>query len=142
MLRLSDHRTVAAELAGGVNDLDGIQGSATGLALVAAGVLAAAVGAGATHVAVGQELVTVFTVELLRRLLREIAVLQEREENVLSDPVVVLGVRVGEEVVGQAQLDEPVQESLMIAFEDLPGRDASAGKYAPATLPTWMCDDE
>jgi len=61
MLRLSDHGTVAAEPADGINDLDGIQGSATGLALVAAGVLAAAVGTGAVHIAVGKELVAVFT---------------------------------------------------------------------------------
>ena len=117
---LSDHGATAADPAGGVNELDGIQGSATSFALVTAGIFTATVWAGPIHVAVGQELMTVFAVELRHCLLEEVALLQKRQENVLSDLVVILGVCMREEVVGQAQLGEIVQEALMIALEDLP----------------------
>ena len=73
MLGFPHHGRVAAESRLGVDEVGGVERSAAGFALVAVGMLVAAMRAGTGDVAVGEELPGLFVIVLLRHLLDEFA---------------------------------------------------------------------
>jgi hypothetical protein len=72
-------------------------------------------------IAVGQEASQTLGVVLLLTLFVEIAVVQQGSEHVLRYPVMVGRVRVGERVIGDADVALRLQEPLVKALEDLGG---------------------
>jgi len=75
MLGLAHHGRIARELAARPDQLQGIQRLAAGVALVAPGILIAAVRAGALDITVGQKALALLAVEGLHRLPDHIAAL-------------------------------------------------------------------
>ena len=75
MLGLTHDRGIAAEHRLGIDKVCSIQRGATGLALVAIGMLVAAMGAGAGNIAVGKKLMRLFVIVLHRGLLYKLALL-------------------------------------------------------------------
>ena len=80
VLGFLQHGGVAGDGTLGVYQVGGVEARATRLALVAIGMVESAVGAGAGHITVGQELVGLFVIELLTGLLHKLAFLIERAE--------------------------------------------------------------
>ena len=115
---------LAADLAAGVDEFDGVQGTATVVALVAAGVLIAAMGAGSLDESVGQILLVDEAVGLKLLVFVDVAVIQMVEEQLLHRVPVVLGVGVGEEIEAEAQGLEGFHKAPVVAGHDLLGRDA------------------
>lgn len=83
--RLPQHGSRAAELAPWLLELRGVEQRAAAVALVAAGVLVAALGARAAYVAIGEKLLQRGGVELLRGLGGGAALGVDRVEDVLAD---------------------------------------------------------
>ena len=124
VLGLLQHGLGAAEGALGVDEVGGVEAGAAGFALVAIGVLVAAVGAGAGDVAVGQELLGLLVVVLLRHFLDELALLVEFLEVGGGGLVVLLAGGAAVDVERDAQFGEAVLDNLVVAVDDVLRRDA------------------
>ncbi len=79
----------------------------------------------ALYEAIRQEAVLRFAIQLALNLLVEQLTVQEPTENVLSYPVVVLGISMREQVIADAERLLSFQKALMILLEKLPCRDAA-----------------
>ena len=79
---LLEYRRIACDGRFRIYEVGGVERRAALLALVAVGVLVAAMGACAGHIAVGQKLVGLRIVELLRLLLDELTLLVEAAEEI------------------------------------------------------------
>ncbi len=92
----------AADLAAWLAQLGGVQRVAAVIALVAPRPVVAAKGANAFHVAVGQPPLAIQAEGLPHRVAVDVAIPQQCEEHVVRRRPVVLRVRLGEEVEGEA----------------------------------------
>ncbi len=119
MLRLSHLRRAAVGATAWVDQLQGIHQIATVLTLVTPGAIVAADGAGPLDVTVGQKAPFGHRVELALGLLRQKAVLKQGEKDVLRHPVMIFRVGVGEQVIAEAHRHEQVEETAMVALEQL-----------------------
>jgi len=113
VLRLADLRRGSAEAAAHPQKLGSVERLAALLALVAASAVVAAVRTGSFHVAIGQETAIVGAVGQGHTLLIDMALVQEGQEDILSDAGVVLGAGGRVQVEGYAQALPAVEELLV-----------------------------
>ena len=114
----------AANAAPGFHQFNGVKGVAAAVALVAPGALVAAMGADALDVTVGQEPGAAGAVGQQHGVGVDVVLFLETLEDVLHHPPVVVGVRGGEQVKGDAQALPGIQKLRVIAIQDDVGRDA------------------
>ena len=119
MFGLAQFGRGAINLGARVEQLIGFQQVAALIALVAAGIFVAADVAGAFHVAVRQKAALAGGVPLHLAFGVKETILLERQEHLLRHLLVIAGVGAGEEVVGQPQLLEEVNEAGVEALVDL-----------------------
>ena len=110
MLGFAQFRHGPIHLGARVEQLVSFQQAAALVALVGARPLEAADGAGAFHVAVGQKALLLGRIPLRLLVGVQAAVLQQAGEHGLRHLEVIAGVGGGEQVVGQPQLLEELQE--------------------------------
>ena len=101
----------------GLNELGGLQQGLTGIALVAAGTLASAVGTLSLNEAVGQEAAALGTVELLDLAFGDVSMLINLAEDRLYDLGLLLGAGASEVIEGNVEpfIDITVYGMIMIA---------------------------
>src|SRR5699024_458938 len=92
-----------------VDEVCGVEGGAAALALVAVGILVAALGAGAYNVAVGQELLRLLVVVLLRGLLYKLAIFVELFKEARSG----VGMRLGRGAAVDIERDVEILEGVL-----------------------------
>ena len=122
--RLPQHGFATAEGTLGVDKVGGIEGGATGFALVSVGTLVAAVGASASDVAVGKELVRLFIIILLGGLLDEFAFRIELLEIFGGCAMVLLTAGAAIDIKRDAKAFEAVLDDAVVAIYDVLWRDA------------------
>ena len=101
----------------GINELGGLQQGLTGIALIAAGTLASAVGTLSLNEAVGQEAAALGTVELLDLAFGDVSMLINLAEDRLYDLGLLLGAGASEVIEGNVKpfIDITVYGMIMIA---------------------------
>ena len=121
VLGLDEVRRLAVDLAARVDQVGRVELVAAVVALVAARVDVAADRAGALDVAVGQGAPGGGADRALRGPLDHVAVAVDGREHLLDDAVVVAGRRPGEEVVGQAEVDEVLHDHGVVLVREVLG---------------------
>ena len=125
VLRAADFEVrAAAILAARPDQRRGVVGATAIVALVAARAVVIAERADALDVTVGQPLGAIQAIELLHGVEIDVAVRQMRLEQILGHRPMILGVRLGEEVVADAQALKHGDDARMIAVDDLTRGDA------------------
>ena len=119
VLGLSHHRGIAAQSRLGIDKVCSIQRGAAGFALVAIGMLVAAVGAGARDVAVGKELMCLLVVILHRRLLDKLACVIQLLEVFRRRFVVLLARGAAIDVERDAELSKRVLDNLVVSVHNI-----------------------
>ena len=119
VLGLAHDGRIAAEGGLGINQVGSIEGGATGFALVAIGMLIAAMGAGAGDVAVGKELLSLLVIVLHRYLLDELALVIEFLEKGRSSLMVFRAGSAAVDVERDAQLGKRVLDNLVVTIHDV-----------------------
>ena len=114
-------RRLAVDLAARVDQVGRVELVAAVVALVAARVGVPADRAGALDVAVGQGAPGGGADRALRGPLDHVAVAVDGREHLLDDAVVVAGRRPGEEVVGQAEVDEVLHDHGVVLVREVLG---------------------
>ena len=109
----------AADGAAGIDEVGGVERCAAGLALVAVGFGVMAVGALAGHIAVGEELLGLWVVELLGGLLYKFTLVVEMTEKFRRR--LVMNFRSGARIYVErnAQTLERLLDELMVAVNDI-----------------------
>ena len=125
VLRLAELRRRAVDDRARVDQVDGIELVAAVVALVAARLREAADRARPLDVAVGQRAARRGGERAERRLLDEVALVVERAEDVLRDPVVVPRRRPREVVVRDPEVAEVLADERVVAVGELTRRDAA-----------------
>src|SRR5581483_3316533 len=96
------------------------------VALVATSVCVATVRTGAFNVAVGQETAVGGTIGRLHSVFEDIAVIVEREKEILRDAIVVFGASLGIQIPGHTKLFPDFADLPVVACHELLWRDAFA----------------
>ena len=124
VLGLDELRHLAVDPAARLDQVGRVELVAAVVALVAASVRVPADRAGALDVAVGQGATRGRADGALGRLLDHVTVAVQRPEELLGHCVVVAGRRPGEEVVGQPERVQVLDDHPVVAVGELSGRDA------------------
>ena len=133
VLGLDELRRLAVDLAARVDQVGRVELVAAVVALVAARVGVPADRAGALDVAVGQRAAGRRADGALRRPLDHVAVAVDGREQLLDDAVVVAGRGAGEEVVGQAEVDEVLHDHGVVLVREVLGADARPRRPRPGS---------
>ncbi len=107
-----------------VDEVGGVERRSAFLALVAVSALGAAVGAGARHVAVCQELPGLLVVELLGSLLHKLAVVVKFAEELGGGPAVCVGSGAAIDVERDTELLEGIFDDVVVTVHYVLGRHA------------------
>ena len=124
MLDVDEVRRLAVDLRARVDQVGRVELVAAVVALVAARLAVPADRAGALDVAVGQGAAGRRADRGLRGLLDHVAVAVHGQEHLLHHVVVVAGGGPGEEVVGQAEVDQVVHDHRVVLVGEVLGGDA------------------
>ena len=122
MVRLLEDRRRPVDLRPRVDQVDRVELVPAVVALVAAGRLEPADRAGALDVAVGERMTGRGGERAHRRLLEDVALLVERPEHVLDDPVVIGRRRAREQVVRQPEVEQVLPDEAAVAVGGLTRR--------------------